>query len=78
MGKMGGKASKEIQKLETSSNTLENVPTAAKADFRKEFKSFESTFDEISDFEEFELEVSDAEEAQEDLPTYTDIHDTVL
>ena len=75
---MGGKASKEIQKLETTSNTLENVPTAAKSDFRKEFKSFESTFDEISDFEEFELEVSDAEEAQENLPSYTDILDTVL
>ena len=75
---MGGTATKEIQTRET---TTPEIISNAKADFRNESKrtqSFESSFDEISDFEEFELEVSDAEEAQENLPSYTDILDIVL
>ena len=70
---MGGTATKEIQTPE--------IISTPEADFRNESKrtqSFESSFDEISDFEDFELEVSDAEEAQENLPSYTDILDTVL
>ena len=79
---MGGKATKEIQKLENTT-TQEIISTADKADFRNESKStgsgsFESSFDEISDFEDFEFDVSDAEEAQENLPSYMDILDTVL
>ncbi len=70
---MGGTATKEIQ--------TPDIISATEADFRNKSKrteSFESSFDEISDFEDFELEVSDAEEAQENLPSYTDILDTVL
>ena len=79
---MGGKATKEIQKIENTT-TPEIISTADKADFRNESNStgsgsFESCFDEISDFEDFEFDVSDAEEAQENLPSYMDILDTVL